>query len=70
MVTVKELANGTFDVQDADGRSLLDRMGGPFRLQETAEAARRMLDGFDAVDVQIQQINQQLASRNYSTSNP
>jgi hypothetical protein len=61
MSTVKELPDGKFDVQDADDRSLLDRMGGPFRKRETAEAAQRMLDSFDAVDNQIRVINQRLA---------
>lgn len=56
-MTVRELPNGTFDVQDDEGKSLLDRMGGPFYGRETAEAAARMFAGFDAVDRQVQRIN-------------
>lgn len=58
--TLNPLPDGRFDVQDATGISLLDALGGPFRTREAAEAAQRMLSAFDAVDDQIQTINNSL----------
>lgn len=58
--TVKLLASGQFDVQNAAGESLLGRMGGPFHTQQAAEATARMLTAFDRVDRQIAQMNDRL----------
>lgn len=56
MATIETLPNGEFDVQDSNGKSVM----GPFRSRETAEAAQRMLNMFDAVDDQIATINRPL----------
>lgn len=58
--TLNPLPDGSFDVQDGEGRSLLDALGGPFRAREAAEAAQRMLSAFDAVDAQLKAINNSL----------
>lgn len=60
MSAIKKLSNGTFDVQDSQGKSLLDRMGGPFSREDVAIEAKRMLDSFDQVDRQIADIIQKL----------
>lgn len=62
MATVQQLFDGTFDVQNEAGTSLLDAFGGPFRLRETAEAAQRMLNSFDKVEAQIAEINESLVA--------
>lgn len=54
---VTTLPDGRFDVQNATGDSLLEALGGPFRVKEAAESAQRMLSAFDAVDSQIKAIN-------------
>lgn len=58
--TLNPLPDGSFDVQDGEGRSLLDALGGQFRTRDAAEAAQRMLSAFDAVEAQIQTINNSL----------
>lgn len=60
MVMITQLPSGRFDVQDDSGKSKLDEFGGPFCTKETAEAAQRMLNNFDTVDIQIRAINQRL----------
>jgi len=57
---IRELPNGEFDVQDSKGNSLLDGLGGPFRSRGAAEQAARMLNAFDKVEAQIQEINEGL----------
>lgn len=47
--TIEPLPNGEFQV--SGGSHVL----GPFRLRETAEAAERMLNTFDAVESTIEQ---------------
>lgn len=57
---VIQLPNGRFDVHDDDDNSMLDCMGGPFYVREAAESACRMLGLFNAIDKQIDEINQSL----------
>lgn len=60
MSTVKQLPNGKYDVQDADGNSLSVKFGGPFYTQGAADSASRMLNMFDTVEGQIAEINDEL----------
>lgn len=55
MQTIQQLPNGEFQVEASNGQTL-----GPFRLLETAEAAERMLNMFDAVDISMAQLSNTL----------
>ena len=59
-LTVTQLPNGLFDVQDDAGESVLKPLGGPFYGRPAAEQAARMLTAFDQTDKQIEQINNSL----------
>lgn len=59
---VIELPDGTFDVQNDSGQSVLGPFGGPFRQRESAEATARLLNAFEAVDSRIDAINESLRS--------
>ena len=62
-MTVVKLSNGQFDVVGDGGTSVMGPFGGPCADREYAVVIARMLELFERVEAQIEEINRKLARR-------